>query len=113
MIGALRWGERGEQKRDCFGEYTSCRVAFEGKTVISPIVQSPGSDCQTTPRNPASSISTGQTERSSHKNFFFKNVCEALNCPGLSWEVKVQLEKLKIFPTSSFNDAPKILTSMN
>ena len=61
------WG----QKRDCFGEHTSCRVAFEGKTVISPIVQSPGSDCQAVPRNPGSSISSGQTVRSSHQKDFF------------------------------------------
>ena len=64
-------GEGGGQKRDCFGEYTSCWVAFEGKTVISPIVQSPGSDCQAVPRNPGSSISSGQTERSSHQKDFF------------------------------------------
>ena len=81
MIGALRWVERGGQKRDCFGEYTSCRVAFEGKTVISPIVQSPGSDCQAVPRNPGSSISSGQTERSSHQKDFFLKIVRGVKFP--------------------------------
>ena len=93
-------GEEG-QKRDCFGECTSCWVAFEGKTVISPMVQSPGSDCQAVPRNPGSSTQQRANGKIvSPKRFFFK-LCEALNSHGLLLEVKMGLEKLKMSPKSS------------